>query len=482
LTLWYGLLLALSLLAFGSLLYFILQVNLERQLDDALRLRAAQVGRGVSLGMDGLLDPTDLERVQLEPLSVEQMVGPNLYVQVLDERARLVGTAHGQLPIDPETVIGALEGRETLASLPLGGGRTVRVLTRPLVVDGRAAGVVQVGQTLDGVGSTLRELRDILALGSLVVLALAGTGGFLLGGRALAPIRRVSATARRIAATGDYGQRLPPRRTPDEVGELVATLNGLIAKVEASLDEQRRFLADTSHELRSPLTVIRANLGFLWRETEPDTRAECLQEAENEAARMSRLVNDLLLLGQVEAGELLHRGPVAVDQLLSEVTEQATVQADQRRVELMPVQPTTIVADRDRLKQLLWNLVENAVRYTPPGGTIRLAMRRDGDCLELAVTDNGPGIAPEHLNRIFDRFYRVDRARSRATGGAGLGLAIVKHIAQAHGGSVSVESTLGHGSTFRVRLPAQEPEADQAVPGERSRAAQARPVLGGLSR
>jgi signal transduction histidine kinase len=197
---------------------------------------------------------------------------------------------------------------------------------------------------------------------------------------------------------------------------------------------------------------------------------------------MSRLVNDLLLLGQVEAGELLQRGPVAVDQLLSEVAEQVRVQADQRRVELLRSEPTTIVADRDRLKQLLWNLVENAVRYTPPGGLIRLGMRREPDWVELTVADNGPGIAPEHLDHIFDRFYRVDRARSRATGGAGLGLAIVKHIAQAHGGSVSVESTVGQGSTFLVRLPAQAPNAHPVATSQPRTAAGATPVLGGSVR
>jgi heavy metal sensor kinase len=482
LTLWYGLLLALSLLAFGSLLYVVLRVNLERQLDEALRLRSAEVGRALTIGPNGLLDSSDLARTPLEPLSVEQMVGPDLFVQVLDQRARLLGTARGQLPIDPETVIDALEGRETLSNLPLGGGRSVRVLTRPLLADGQIEGVVQVGQTLDGLESTLREVRDILALASLAVVALAGVGGFVLGGRALAPIRRVSDTARQIAATGDYGQRLAPRRTRDEVGELVATFNGMIAKVEASLEEQRRFLADTSHELRSPLTVIRANLGFLWRETDPETRAECLHEAEDEAARMSRLVNDLLLLGQVEAGELLQRAPVAVDQLLSEVAEQVRVQSDQRRVELLPAEPTVILADRDRLKQLLWNLVENAVRYTPAGGLIRLGMARDADWIELSVSDNGPGIAPEHLNRLFDRFYRVDRARSRATGGAGLGLAIVKHIAQAHGGSVSVESAVGQGSTFRVRLPATTPEAHQVASSQPRSTASATAALGGTAR
>jgi heavy metal sensor kinase len=458
LTFWYGLLLALSLVGFASLLYVVLHANLERQVDEALRLRAAQIARSLSPGADGLLDAADLEPGQLVPLSVDESVGPDLYVQVLDHRARLVGATRSQLPIDPDTVIGALDGRETLTSLPLTGERTIRLLTRPLVSNGRTVGVVQVGETLDGVEATLDEVRNILAVAAILVLAIAGAGGLLIAGRALSPVRRVSATARRIASTADYTQRLPARGARDEVGELVGTFNALIERVDASLSEQRQFLADTSHELRSPLTVIRANLGFLWRETDSETRAECLREAEAEAARMSRLVTDLLLLGQVEAGELLERSPFPLDQLVIEVAGQAKDQADGRSVELTPPETITISGDRDRLKQLLWNLAENALRYTPVGGTIRLSVRREAGCAEVAVADNGPGIAPEHLSRIFDRFYRVDRARSRATGGAGLGLAIVKHIAQAHGGSVEVESRVGKGSIFRVRLPLGQDE------------------------
>jgi two-component system, OmpR family, sensor kinase len=180
---------------------------------------------------------------------------------------------------------------------------------------------------------------------------------------------------------------------------------------------------------------------------------------------MRRLVNDLLLLGQAEAGEFLQRAPVELDGLLAEVAEQARAQADERSVELGPLEPLTTVGDRDRLKQLLWNLVENALRYTPPSGTIRLSLGREDGWAELAVVDDGPGIPAEQLPRVFDRFYRVDRARSRATGGAGLGLAIVKHIAQAHGGSVSVQSTLGLGSAFWVRLPAEPRKQESAMGG-----------------
>jgi signal transduction histidine kinase len=245
---------------------------------------------------------------------------------------------------------------------------------------------------------------------------------------------------------------LPSYRRRDEVGELVETFNQLIARVEATLTEQRRFLADTSHELRSPLTVIRANLGFLRRELDLDTRAECVSEAEAEAQRMSRLIGDLLLLGQAEVGELLRRAPVAVDDLLLEIAEQARAQANGRPIEVESERQLLINGDRDRLKQVLWNLVENALRYTPPGGPVRLSARGEVDQVAIAVRDEGPGIAAEHLPKLFERFYRVDPARSRATGGSGLGLAIVRHLVQAHGGTVVVSSLPGEGTMFTIRL------------------------------
>ena len=480
LVLWYGLLLALSLLAFATLLYFVLRANLERQLDEGLRLRAGEIARGIAPGANGMLEPGDVAGEQIAPQSVYESVGPAVYAQVFDGRGEVIATSGGELPIDPELVLDALEGRETLVSLPLGRDRSVRLLTRPLQAGGRAIGVVQVGETLDAVEATLRQVRDILLAGALGILALAGLGGLLLSRRALAPVRGVSATARRIAATGDYGQRVPAGRGSDEIGELVATFNALIERVEQSLDEQRQFLADTSHELRSPLTVVRANLEFLWRDTDAETRAECLREAETEAARMSRLVSDLLLLGQAEAADFLQCAPVALDRLLSEVGDRARAQADDRSIVLDAPAGVVVHGDIDRLRQLLWNLVENALRYSPPEGAVHLGLRQQGAWTELSVSDEGPGIAPEHLPHIFDRFYRVDRARSRATGGSGLGLAIVRHIAQAHGGRVVVESTVGRGTTFRVILPiAREPANQPASTADAELLRTAEPVLRG---
>ncbi len=453
LTLWCGALVGVSLVAFGSLLYLVLKTSLEGRLDEALSLRAEQVARGLRLGPNGVLEAADLTPGLLSPVLLSEATGPDRYVQVYNERAELIGTSGPRLPIDPEVLLAALRRNETLSTLPIGGGRSVRLLTRPLVVGGRTVGVIQVGDALDGIEVPLRQVRDIAALGSLAALAAACLGGLWLGGRAVGPVRRVSALARRIATTGNYAQRVPPRRTADEIGELVTTFNTLIERVEHSLNEQQRLLADTSHELRSPLTVIRADLALLRRDTDPATRAECLQEAEEEAARMSRLITDLLLLAQEPGADILDCAPVAVDSLLLEVAEQARALAGGRTVVVGDGQTPAVLADRDRLKQALWNLVDNALRYTEPGGTVRLSARAAGGWVELMVEDDGVGIPAAHLPRVFERFYRVDRARSRATGGTGLGLAIVKHIARAHGGRTEVASEVGKGSTFVLKLP-----------------------------
>jgi heavy metal sensor kinase len=453
LTIWYAGLLGLSLAACGTLLYLVLRANLERQRDESLRSRVTQLSRVVAVGPSGNLTAADVPAGLLGPQSLDEASSSEPAVQLLDAHAELIGGSGGALPIDPETVLAALGGRETLATLPLPGGRSIRLLTRPLVSSGRVVGIVQAGETGDRIETTLQEVRTILAAIGLAAMLIAAAGGWLLAGRALSPVRRVSALARRIAATDEYQERLPAERSRDEIGELVGTFNALIDRVESSLAEQRRFLADTSHELRSPLTVIRANLAFLWRETGVETRAEILRETEAEAMRMSRLVADLLLLGQGRDVELLRRDPVRLDELLQELAEQARVLADGRLIVADLGVPLSVRGDRDRLRQLLWNLIENALRYTPPDGTIRLTVRHEAGWAEVSVADTGTGIAPEHLPHLFERFYRVDRARSRATGGSGLGLAIVRHLAEAHGGAVSVESQVGRGSTFRVRLP-----------------------------
>jgi two-component system, OmpR family, sensor kinase len=253
----------------------------------------------------------------------------------------------------------------------------------------------------------------------------------------------------------DLGQRVPAGPTDDELSQLSATINEMLERLQELFSSQRRFVADVSHELRTPLTAMRGNLELLRRGAARDPAAldESLAAMEREANRLVRLVGDLLLLAQAEAGLDIRHEPVALDELVLEVVRELHPLAD--GVALAPeiAEQVEALGDRDRLKQALLNVVVNALQHTPAGGYVRVALDRVDGHAELRVSDTGEGIVDEDLPRVFDRFYRADKARSRSTGGAGLGLAIVKWIAEAHGGSVKATSAPGHGSTFVLELP-----------------------------
>lgn len=456
LTLWYAGLLGIALAIFTVLIYVTLLTVLTYSVDEALRLRASQLASRL-LPSGGMLDPEELgPQLELSPL--EEFAAPGIYVQVLDDRGRLVAAsanlAGGQVPPDPDAVAAALNGTESLVTVTTGGGIRVRLLTTPVFLGRRTVGVVQVAQSLAPLETVMRLVSNMLVAVAVAVLVLAVAGGWIMARRALAPIQQVTDSASRIAATGDFAERIPAPGTQDEMGRLINTFNHMIGRIQESFEAQRRLVADTSHELRNPLTVIRGNLELLRRDLDPETRLEAVVEAEEEAARMSRMVADLLLLAQADARVPLGREPVRLHALVEEVGCQARLMANGRQVEVGPLEETTVLGDRDRLKQMLMNLVENAVRYTPEGGRVSVGLRRQNGRAYLTVADTGVGIAPEHLPHIFERFYRADPSRSRTIGGNGLGLAIVKYVAEAHGGRVSVQSQVGKGSVFTVELEA----------------------------
>jgi signal transduction histidine kinase len=482
LTLWYGALLALTLLAFSGILSFTLQQSLSRAVDERLSIRAEQLQREVGSNSNivgNLLQPEDVAPGQLQS-TLEAFVAPGTYVQLLNRRGAVVAAppnlAGGELPVPPASRQAIAEDHTSLENVVVGSGNAnVRLLTVPLhSQDGEVVGAVQVGESLSPLSNTMAAMRGLLLVSGLVALLLAVVIGWLLTGAALSPVARITATARHIAETGDYSQRLhvkPPRLGHgDELFFLAATFNAMIARLEQMLDAQRRLLADTSHELRNPVTIIRGNLALLKRERVPDeVKREAVLEADDEAARMGRLVSDLLLLARADAGESppLQFEPVDLVEVASEVVDQARPRAGQRAVSLHTQEPSLLVmGDRDRLKQLVANLVENAVRYTPANGQIDLRVQRElqhptgparsrpAPMALLSVTDTGIGIASDDLPHVFERFYRADKARSRAGGGSGLGLAIALYIAQAHAGSIDASSAgPNQGSTFRVRLP-----------------------------
>jgi two-component system, OmpR family, sensor kinase len=524
LTLWYGALLALTLLAFSAILSFTLEQSLSRAVDERLAIRADQIRREVSSGsgsnstIGNLLQPEDVAPGQLQS-TLEAFVAPGTYVQLLNRRGAVVAAppnlAGGELPVPPASRQAIDDDQTSLQNVDVGpGNANVRLLTVPLhSQDGDVVGAVQVGESLSPLGNTMAAVRRLLLVLGLAALILAVVVGWLLTRAALSPVARITATARHIAETGDYSQRLrvkPPRLGHgDELFFLAATFNAMIARLEQMLDAQRRLLADTSHELRNPVTIIRGNLALLKRErvAEP-VRREAILEADEEAARMSRLVSDLLLLARADAGESppLQMQPVDLVEVASEVVDQARPRAGPRSVSLSMDQPALVVlGDRDRLKQLVANLVENALRYTPATGQIDLRLAREpdpaargvqhpmaavrsrtapelgGPMVLLTVSDTGIGIAPDDLPHVFERFYRADKARSRAGGGSGLGLAIALYIAQAHAGTIDAQSEgPNRGSTFRVRLPllVQTVEETSRAHTPSSKAAALRPSPG----
>lgn len=502
LTLWYGALLALTLFGFSALLYFTLQQSLSSSVDQRLTVRADQIRREVSARIGNSLQPEDVSPRQLES-TLGEFVEPGIYVQLLDSRARLVAAppnlAGGELPVPESSRQSIAEDQRKFDKIPVAlGDANVRLLTVPIHQAGtdEVIGAVQVGESLAPLDNTMAAVERLLLITSIGALILAVVVGWLLTRSALSPVARITATARHIASTGDYSQRLsvvaPRFGQGDELFFLTSTFNDMIARLDQMLEAQRRLLADTSHELRNPITIIRGNLALLRREGVPEpTRREAVMEAEDEAARMGRLVGDLLLLARADTGELpsLRRHHVDLAEVANEVIEQARPAAGNRALGLSVAGSCWVEGDRDRLKQLVANLVENAIRYTPATGRIDVALSgrlqqppktarsRSARAVDMAledsavlsVSDTGIGIASSDLPHVFERFYRADKARSRAHGGTGLGLSIAAFIAQAHGGRIEAFSEgPSRGSTFRVTLPLLARQPDASVPADRS--------------
>jgi len=458
LALWYTLFLLATVGVVSVLFLAALEDNLQREVDDALALRASHVERAVAAGSDGLEEGSIRPDVlQLAPL--EEFSTPGIYVQVLGRDGAVLASSPnlpgGLLPVEKDMVTAALSRQEAFATVPAGTER-VRMLARPLLSGEEVVGVLLVGESLHPLDVSRRRTQQLLFLAAAGAAIAALVSGWLITGRALGPIAEVTRVARRIAATGQFQRRIaePPAR--DELGELTATFNAMLASLEKTFERQREFIADVSHELRGPLMVIRGNLDLLKRKLPDVEREESAAEASEEVDRMSRLVADLLFLAEVDAREVVEHDPVALEEVAQEVWERAkALDGACHEILLAQSDPATVLGDRDRLVQMLWNLVENALRYTPEGGQITLSLRNYQQVAELSVGDTGIGISAEHLPRIFERFYRIDRARSHSRGSTGLGLAIVKQVAEAHGGQVRVRSEPGKGSAFSVVLPIQ---------------------------
>lgn len=445
LTLWYTSVLGATLVLFSVVVYFILLYTLLKGVDQPLEETANKIVA------QSRAFPGQLTRLEIPPLDMFQSPGVG-FIQIWTPQGELVQKAGIVTePLDK----GALNTQKPVTHDVIVRGVHLRVLTVPLQIEDtqQLVGYLQIASSdLRTIDQARRDLLAILVSGIILALVFSAIVGAMLARRALRPIDAIIETALNISRADDLERRILYTGPPDEVGRLTAAFNEMLERLERLFRAQQRFLADVSHELRTPLTTIRGNVDLLRRLGGAD--AESLDAIQSEAERMTRLVGDLILLAKAEGGGLpIAYEPVELDTLLLQVYRQARVLGNGLEIKMGEEDQVTVLGDTDKLKQLLLNLVDNAVKYTPKGGQITLGLVRDNGWARLTVADTGIGIPPEDLPHIFDRFYRVDKARSRAAGGAGLGLSIAQWIAQAHGGHITVSSEVGRGTTFSVWLP-----------------------------
>ena len=455
LTFWYSSLLTLTFLLLGGAGYGLLSYNLAHDMDTALsgvaRVLADQARRPGSASF-----PPDIDEV------FRRFFGFSPWQRYFDmitppgrQELRPPSDA-GKIPLSPQARENAQKGLPTFETVEGPGRYPVRILTMPVVEGGRVVNLVQVGMSLEMTETTLRRFLLTMAALFPVGLLLAGGGGWLLARRALRPVDRIAETARRISAE-HLAARLEDTGADDELNRLVGTLNDMLERLDASFHQVRQFSADASHELQTPLTILKGEIEVALRSprTADEYRA-VLTSALEEIDRLTRLVDGLLLLARADAGVLrMDRRPVDLTKLVEDVCGQAKVLADARGVVLRPegMEPLTISGDYDRLRRMLLNLVDNGLKYTPSGGRVGISLRREGPWAALRVADTGIGLSPEEQKKIFERFYRSPEAKSRGEGGAGLGLCIARSIVEAHGGIIRIESAPGQGSAFTVLLP-----------------------------
>lgn len=479
LTLWYVGVLALALIVFSVGVYLLLARNLHRRVDETLRMSVESV-KG-SLVHERAEGESETEAAQS---TVNELHLLNQAMAIFDAEGRLIkekptsGNDHARLPSSGLMPTDDLR-LYTTPAVPGEDSEGQRVAFRRIrISDADAPYLVVVGQPMSVIAEELEMLGQVFMVAVPLALLLAGLGGFFLARKSLAPVVAMSEQARQISAE-NLERRLPIANPRDELGQLAATFNELLARLDASFNLQRQFMADASHELRTPLSVMRTTTQVTLEKPRRDESEyrDALAMVNDQTRRLARIVDDMFTLARADAGR---RPPTLdgfyLDELISETARAASVLGTRKgvTVEAEKMAEIPYYGDEHMLRQMLLNLLDNAIRHTPPSGEVRVSLSQSGATCEVIVADTGEGIPVEAQPHIFERFYRVDKARSRsgangngannganngagdAGGGAGLGLSIALWVAEAHGGTIRLVRSDPSGTTFAIALPLKQ--------------------------
>jgi two-component system OmpR family sensor kinase len=448
LTAWYAALLTIALVVFGAVIYVGLSAQLSEALDDQVR------------GQSDLMAGAILVRGGQPTLNISQVgdLDNDQFVRLWALDGRLVSDTTGNLDVSPPSadLNASVDQGHSRWTTQQAGSEPLRILSVPVREADTVVGMLQVGLSRGDIEETLSRLVVVLVVSSPILLGGAVWGGYLLAARALGPVAAITRMAGSLSGSA-FDARLNLDLPDDELGRLARTFDAMLARIDDAFGRQRRFTGDAAHELRTPLSLMRSRVDLaLTRPRSNEEYQETLRGLDRDLIRLNGLVGTLLTLARADSGQLeVERVPFDLADTIAGVLEQYATSAERSGIDLLDqTSPSPLEADEDLCIQLLVNLIDNALAHTTAGDTVSVGCRRAGNKVMLWVTDTGSGIAPEHHERVFDRFYRVDDGRDRASGGTGLGLGICRAIAEAHGGTIGLASRPAGGTRVDVRLRA----------------------------
>jgi len=458
LTLWYIFTFLVSGLVICAFLYLRLRHQLVKEVDRFLLDETKEMERVLSQ------EPKDTYfLMRFEDEVMARKFYP-FFFQILnkDGKAIYVSKEFRELGyvVNDQVFVNAKNGKDTRERIRFPRRKTpYRIISTPVYKGGKLTEIIQLGTHLHFVRKSLSNFKYNIVAALPIVVILSGLGGWILARKSLSPIGYITSKAQNITSN-NLGERLVLRGTDDELDDLIKTINGMIGRLESSFKRMAEFTADASHELKTPICALKGEAEVLLSKTRTageyqDGLAYFIERFD----QLNRMINDLILLSKFDASEAeLKMVPVRLDLLIKDIGNLFQVLAAQKNIALKidPIQEAVVTGDKIRLQQLFTNLIDNALKFTPEGGSIRICVEKNGDCVQVKVVDTGIGIPKEEQENIFKRFYRADKSRSRDTGGVGLGLSIAQWIAHAHHGKIGVQSEMNKGSTFTVHLPVQK--------------------------